>query len=359
MSSSAKLLVVGPSWVGDMVMAQSLYKALREHDAAVTIDVLAPGWSLPVLARMPEVRRGIELAVGHGELGLGTRRAAARRLRAEGYGRAIVLPRSLKAALVPFLARVPVRTGFRGEWRYGLINDMRPFDPARLNQTVLRFVALGAPDAASPLPPVLPPVLESDAANLGAVAQRLGLDLARPAVALMPGAEYGPAKRWPAVYFAELASALLNANCAVWILGSAKEQPLGREIAARAGAHAELHDLTGATSLADVVDLLSAARVAVTNDSGLMHVAAAVGTHVAAIYGSSSPTFTPPLTDAKTIFYANLDCSPCFERACPLHHLNCLKGIRVDAVLAGVMRALGAEPPATADGRKVGRGGDG
>jgi heptosyltransferase-2 len=358
-SSTAKLLVVGPAWVGDMVMAQSLYKVLRMSDADVTIDVLAPGWSLPVLARMPEVRRGIELATRHGELGLGARRAAARRLRAERYDRAIVLPRSLKAALVPFLARIPVRTGFRGEWRYGLINDMRPFDAASLNRTVLRFVALGAPDATSPLPPVLPPALEPDAANLAAVARRLGLDLARPAVALMPGAEYGPAKRWPAAYFARLASALLGAGCAVWVLGSAKEQPLGREIAARAGAHRQLHDLTGATSLADVVDLLSAARVAVSNDSGLMHVAAAVGTHVAAIYGSSSPAFTPPLTEAKTIYYADLDCSPCFERVCPLHHLNCLKSIRVDAVLAGVMGALVGGPGAAADGREADGGVDG
>src|SRR5690606_20541158 len=142
-SVAEKLLVVGPSWVGDMVLAQSLYKLLRARTPRAVIDVVAPAWSLPLLERMPEVARGIELAAGHGELALGTRIKLGRRLAAEGYDRAIVLPRSFKAALVPFFARVPVRTGYRGEARHGLINDMRPFDPGVLDQTVKRFVALG------------------------------------------------------------------------------------------------------------------------------------------------------------------------------------------------------------------------
>lgn len=340
MNPKRKLLVVGPSWVGDMVMAQSLYKTLHRDLGAPVIDVLAPAWSLPVLARMPEVRRGIEMPVGHGQLGLGVRRALGIRLRAEGYERAIVLPRSWKAALVPFFARIPVRTGFRGEWRYGLINDRRPFDAARLNRTVLRFLALAAASADVPLPPLLEPSLTADRGNLATLAARHALNLDCPAVVLMPGAEYGPAKRWPAERFAELAAGLACAGTAVWILGSAKEQPLGREIAARSGGMPLVRDLTGATSLAEAIDLLATAAVAVSNDSGLMHVAAAVGTHVVAIYGSSSPDFTPPLTRSKTIYYEHLSCSPCFERTCPLHHLRCLRDIAANTVLDGVLRAM-------------------
>jgi heptosyltransferase-2 len=313
-----KLLVVGPSWVGDMVLAQTLYTLLRERDAALRIDVVAPAWSLPLLERMPEVERGIELAVAHGELGLGKRMHVARRLAREGYERAIVLPRSLKAALVPFLARVPVRTGFRGEARYGLINDMRPFDPKRLDQTVKRFVALG-------------------------------LGVGTPAVALMPGAEYGPAKRWPVERFAALAARLVAAGLEVWVLGSQKERELGRAIE-HGDERGRIRNLCGETRLEEAVDVLAASTAAVTNDSGLMHVAAAVGTHVVAIYGSSSPDFTPPMTQARTIIRVGIECSPCFERECPLGHLRCLRDIGVDTVLAATLAAVGARTAAGAGG---------
>jgi heptosyltransferase II len=336
-TADRKLLVVGPSWVGDMVIAQSLYRWLRQRNAGAQIHVLAPPWSLPLLARMPEVTAGIELPLGHGELGFSARRALGRRLRAAAFDRAIVLPRSLKAALVPFFAKIPVRTGFRGEWRYGLINDMRPFDPARLNQTVLRFLALGVA-AGEPLPLTLPePALTVDARGL--VLERLGLRPNGPIVAMMPGAEYGPAKRWPAEQFGRLAARLVAAGAQVWLLGSTKEAPLGEEIVAAAGS-VRVRNLCGRTSLTDAVDLLAHAAVAVSNDSGLMHVAAAVGTHVVALYGSSSPDFTPPMTPRKTVVYRALPCSPCFARQCPLGHLDCLRGIGVDQVLAATVAQL-------------------
>ncbi|HEY5665667.1 MAG TPA: lipopolysaccharide heptosyltransferase II, partial [Gammaproteobacteria bacterium] len=194
MNLSERLLVVGPSWVGDMVMAQSLYKLLKDRDSRLEIDVLAPAWSLPLLGRMPEVERGIELPVGHGELGIRRRRRLGHALRGR-YDRALVLPRSLKSALVPWFARVPRRTGFRGEWRFGLINDMRPFEPERLNQTVRRFVALGLGPEELELPDPPLPALSLDQATSVATVARLGLDTSRPVVALMPGAEYGPAKQ--------------------------------------------------------------------------------------------------------------------------------------------------------------------
>ena len=346
MTAADKVLVVGPSWVGDMVMAQALYKLLRHQSPAAEIHVVAPPWSLPVLERMPEVARGIELAVGHGELGLGRRLALGRRLRRERYGRAVVLPRSAKAALVPWFARVPRRTGFRGEWRYGLLNDVRRLD-ARLDQTVKRFVALGQAPGEAPhdeLPPELRPRLRSDAGNLARLRALHGLRAGVPFAALMPGAEFGPAKRWPAAHFGAVATALAQSGTDVVVLGSAKERSIGEEVAALA-ATTRVRNLCGATSLADVVDLFAAADVAVSNDSGLLHVAAAAGAPVVALYGSSSPKFTPPLTESAASVSLELECSPCFARECPLKHLRCLNDLSPGTVLRAVetVRASRAE----------------
>jgi len=344
-----RILVVGPSWVGDMVMAQALYRLLQQRAPGAAIDVVAPSWSLPVLARMPEVASGIELAVGHGELGLGRRRRLGLSLRAKHYGRAIILPRSAKAALVPWFARVPRRTGFRGEWRYGLLNDVRPLHAA-LDQTVKRFVALGleANEAApSGIATDLHPRLTLDSANLERLRARWSLSADVPLVALMPGAEYGAAKRWPTAGFGAVAAQLAQQGADVVVLGSAKERALGEAVVA-AAAQPRVRNLCGATSLTDVVDLLGAAEVAVSNDSGLLHVAAAAGAPVVAIYGSSSPSFTPPLTQSAGVVYLGLECSPCFARECPLGHLRCLTEVSAEAVLgvvAQVRRNAQAVPP--------------
>lgn len=333
--SARAVLVVGPSWVGDMVMAQSLFKQLVADVQGTAVDVVAPAWSLPVLERMPEVRRGIALPLGHGALGLGVRRRIGHRLRTEGYSQAIVLPRSAKAALVPWFARVPRRTGFRGEMRFGLINDMRAFDRGRLDQTVKRFLALGLPEgAALPAPPR--PALRVDDDARDAAAERLGLDRGRPAIGLLPGAEYGPAKCWPLPHFARLSRLLVEAGYAVWIFGGAGDQGAAGSIAAQA--EVPVSDLTGKTSLTEAIDLLSLCGTVVTNDSGLMHVAAAVGSHTVALYGSTSPAFTPPLTERATIHDLELSCSPCFARTCPLEHLDCLWKITPESVLRSVER---------------------
>ena len=327
-------LIVGPSWVGDMVMAQALFILLKRRHPDTAFDVLAPAWSLPIVARMPEVRRGIAAETGHGELGLGKRRRIGYALRDEGYEQAIVLPRSLKSALIPWFARIPRRTGFRGESRYGLINDMRPFDKAVLDQTVKRFVALGLePDES--LPEIPYPELAVDRGKQSAVMDSLGIITDRPVVAMMPGAEYGPAKCWPIEYFSELSGRLADAGFDVWVLGSEKDAPAGEAIATASAAH----NLCGRTALEDVIDLLGYAEQAVSNDSGLMHIAAAVGTHVHGIYGSSSPAFTPPLTSARDIHCLELDCSPCFERTCPLGHLRCLKELSVERLYDAVLSA--------------------
>lgn len=298
----------------------------------MAIDVVGPPWSVPLVSRMPEVRRGIPLAAGHGELAVGARRALGRSLRGQGYDRAIVLPRSFKSALVPWFAGIPVRTGFAAELRGLVLNDVRRLDRQVLDQTVRRFVALGVPAGVPvPVPPM--PALRVDEANRRLLLARLGLGQ-RPAIALLPGAAYGPAKQWPIGSFTALARALVERDFEVWVLGSGGEQGLGEQICSGAGAH--VFNICGRTSLEDTVDLLSATRAAVTNDSGLMHVAAAAGTEVIAIYGSSSPHFTPPLTSRKSILYLGLDCSPCFRRVCPLGHLNCLNHITPASVLAAM-----------------------
>jgi heptosyltransferase-2 len=316
-----------------MVMAQSLFKVLKARQPECPLDVLAPEWSLPVVSRMPEVRNSVVSKTTHGDIDLATRRRIAAGLR-DRYDRAIVMPRSFKAALVPWLARVPVRTGFRGESRFLLINDVRPFDRQILDQTVKRFVALGL-DSGESLPGDLPnPSLRISTDNQARALVALGLDHEGPVIAMMPGAEYGPAKCWPLEYFTELAARLDAAGYAVWVFGSPKDAAAGARIADASRAV----NLCGRTSLEDVIDLLAACEQAVSNDSGLMHIAAAVGTRVHAIYGSSSSKFTPPLTKSREIHEIDLECKPCFERECPLGHLRCLRDVSVDAVFDKIVR---------------------
>lgn len=329
-----RILVVGPSWVGDMVMAQSLLMTLKERHPGCWVGVVAPAWSRPILERMAEVDEVACLETGHGEFGWRARRALARDLRGR-FDRAIVLPRSWKSALVPFLAGIPRRTGFTGEQRYGLLNDRRRLDKAVLDQTVKRFVALGLPaeEAGQGTFAIPPPRLAVDADNLGELHLALGLS-SRPAIGMMPGAEYGPAKQWPLAYFRELAGRLTAEGFEVRVLGGPKDEAAGETISA---GQTHVHNLCGRTRLADAVDLLADCCQVVTNDSGLMHVAAAVGTRIQAIYGSSSPRYTPPLTDNAEIHYLGLSCSPCFEWTCPLGHTHCLVQLPPERLLRAVL----------------------
>ncbi len=342
-NNSHKVLIVGPSWVGDMVMAQTLFKVLAAQHPNLQLDVLAPGWAAPVLERMPEVRRSVHMPVGHGSLQLGARRQLGRQLRAEGYQQSIVLPNSLKSALVPWFAGIELRTGWRGEMRYGLLNDIRRLDPERYPLMVERFAALAFPPGAS-LPQQLPwPRLEIDAVNQQRLVSILGLDSGRPLLGLCPGAEFGPAKQWPAPHYAALAETYINRGWQVVALGSAKDRATATAIADGLTPESREYycDASGATSLVDAVDLLALCRGAVSNDSGLMHIAAAVACPLVAVYGSTSPDFTPPLAQRVEVVALDLSCRPCFERECPLGHLNCLLhlaptrvGDRLDAVLA-------------------------
>ena len=330
-SSRRDTLVVGPAWVGDMVMAQSLFKTLKRQRPDAAIDVVAPGWSVPLVARMPEVRAAHALEAGHGQVRLSVRRALGRSLRDRRYARAYVLPRSFKAALVPYFAGIPERVGYFGEWRFGVLTERRRLDKTRLPTTVGRYVALAHPDGAIDVDAPRPQ-LSLDAERQGQLRKTMALNSTQSVVALLPGAEYGPAKQWPIESFASLARSLDRAGLAVWILGSAKERQLGEAIAGDSA----VRNLCGQTTLTDAIDLLHAADVAVTNDSGLMHVAAACGARVVAIYGSSSPWMTPPLTDRACVIREPQPCSPCFARTCRFDHYDCLRKIDPARVLAEV-----------------------
>lgn len=331
-----KILVVGPSWIGDTILAQPLFTLLHERHTDLALDVLAPAWTLPLVRRMPEVRRAIPSPFTHGELNLPARRQLGRELRSEGYNQAIVLPNTLKSALVPLHARIPVRTGYRGEMRWLVLNDLRHLDPQRLPQMAQRYAAL-AFDAGKALPSELPkPRLKIAETQRLATLAALGLENTGRAVALCPGAEYGPAKRWPPSYFAEVARALKESGDAVWIVGSDKDNEVGEDIV-RLSKSACIN-LCGRTTLDQAIDVLASTRLAISNDSGLMHVAAALGVPLVAIYGSSTPDFTPPMSASAEILKLDIACSPCFERTCPLGHFNCMMLLKPERVLAHALK---------------------
>ncbi len=327
-----KILIVGPSWVGDMVMAQSLFLTLKQQQPDCHIDVLAPDWSLALLQRMPQVRNAIAMPLTHGQFGLGRRISLGMQLRTAGYDQAIVLPNSWKSALVPLFANIPLRTGYLGEMRWGLLNDARTLDKKALPMTVQRFVALGLP-ATMPMPPDYPlPVLSVTTAQQQAVIEKFALDIGSPKIlALCPGAEYGPAKRWPAGHFAELARHKLEQGWQVWLFGSEKDRTIAAQINQECSGLCQ--DFTGRTSLGEAVDLLSLVHTVVSNDSGLMHVAAALDKKLIALFGSSDTGFTPPLNAQSQVLSLHLDCSPCFMRTCPLGHTRCLTAILPEQVV--------------------------
>ena len=329
-----KILIVGPSWVGDMVMAQSLFIALKQKNPDCIIDVLAPAWSLPILERMPEVRYGISMPVGHGKLQWRVRKQLGQQLAHEGYQQAIVLPNSFKSALVPLFAGIPDRTGWRGEWRYGLLNDIRLLNKERYPLMVQRFVALAYQPGAT-LPEQLPrPALRVDQSNTDTVLKKYGLS-GQPFLALCPGAEFGPAKRWPEQHYAKVAEQFIARGWRVALFGSANDCAVANDIRALIpeAQREQCLSLAGQTSLGEAVDILSQASAVVSNDSGLMHIAAALARPMVVVYGSTSPTFTPPLSDNVKVEQLTVDCGPCFKRECPLQHLKCLQELGAERVI--------------------------
>ncbi len=327
-----KYLIIGPAWVGDMVMAQTLFSLLKQQ-APCHITVLAAPWSHGLLARMPEVDETLTLPYGHGEFNFASRWKLGRSLRNKKFDHAIVLANSWKSAIIPFAARIPRRTGWRGEMRYILLNDVRILDKKRYPLMIQRFMALGLPSGKE-LPQPQWPLLKISDSQIQNALQKFQVSIDKPILALCPGAEYGPAKRWPTSHFADVANSKLLQGWQVWIFGSAKETPLATEI--QQLTTNRCIDFTGKTSLAEAIDLLSQANAVVCNDTGLMHMAAALARPIVAVYGSSSPGFTPPLAKHVDIATLNLSCSPCFARNCQFGHTACLKDLSSQRVLQGI-----------------------
>lgn len=325
-----KILVIAPSWVGDTMLVQPMLVRLKQRHPDAQIDLLAPPWTAALLRQMTEVHEVIINPFPHGALQLAARYRLGRQLRAARYDQAIVLPNSLKSALTPFFAGIPLRTGFVGEMRYGLLNDARKLDKQELPLMVERFAQLAEAPRDALQRPLPQPRLQVSAAQRQLVLDKLNLTLTQPVAVFCPGAEYGPAKRWPVPYFAELAQLLRELGYAVWLVGSPKDKELGDKIVALG--NDSCRNLCGATDLADAIALLSCADLVVSNDSGLMHLAAALDRPMLALYGSSTPRFTPPLSAHAHVLKLDLPCSPCFKRVCPLGHFNCMKQLTPDQV---------------------------
>jgi heptosyltransferase-2 len=327
-------LVVAPQWIGDAVMTEPLLRRLHARGERLTVGALP--WVAPVYRAMPQVAEVIEFPFAHGGLQWQARRAMAKSLRGR-FDAAYVCPNSLKSALIPWWAGIARRVGYRGESRIGLLNQRLPNPPAGARPPMVAFYSAlsGQADVAQDRPQ-----LQLDSRLRASALQAQGLT-EQGYYVFAPGAEFGSAKRWPVRHFAALATRLA---LPVVLLGSAKEAALCAEIAAQAAALGgrPVCDLSGRTSLDEALALIAAARAMVSNDSGLMHVAAAFATPQVAVFGSSSPRHTPPLNDQAHVIWLKddlhyqppLDCAPCFQRDCPLGHTRCLADIAPERVIA-------------------------
>lgn len=335
-SMPRNLLIITPSWLGDLIMSQSLYRILREREPQCRITAYAPRFLHPLLQRMPQVDAILENPFAHGELRLRDRLREGRALTPQGFDEAFILANSIKSALVPFLARIPRRTAFIGEHRYLLINNMRR-NPGDFPMMVQRYAALAFPRSevrsGSDLQGRIP-WPELTCRRDEQLARRLGLDPTRRYLILGPGANYGPAKQWPAPYFAQVSDFWIARGGEVIACGSPRDASIIADIASQLhGDASRFHDCSGQTSLSEAVDLLAFAAAAVCNDSGLMHVAAACGVPQVAIFGSTSTRYTPPLSPRALMLESDEPCHPCFERTCRFGTYACQWGIRPERAI--------------------------
>jgi len=336
------ILIVPYMWIGDFVRCHTVVKLLKQRFPTSPIDVLTTSMVAPLLDYMPGVRKGVVVDLPRSRLALAQQRALARRLRAEKYGQALIMPRTWKSALAPWLAAIPCRTGFIGEARWGLINDLR-FGERRLPRMVDRCASLALP-AGRVMPPEWPlPELKVSGSELADWRRRLGLAPdGRPVVALAPGA-VGPSKRWPSAYYADLARRLAGEGNRIWVIGGPGEKELAAEIVPPG--RGDIHDLTG-PDLRNAILALAAADAAVSNDSGLLHVAAALGTPAVGIFGPTSPWHWAPLNPIAAVMEVagTLPCRPCHKPVCRLGHHLCMRDIPADQVASAIRRTLAAVP---------------
>lgn len=321
-----RTLIISPNWIGDAVMAQPLLQLLHARNPERPIDVLAPPWVTPVWQVMREVDTVLEAPFRHGALQLRERWRFARLLRQRGYADAYVLPNTLKFALIPWLAGIARRVGYRGEMRYGLLNVVHHDNPAAPRPMVPFYAALAAsPVVVLPDNATVPrPLLSLSQERIMQAVRDAGLRPDLPLLVFAPGAEFGSAKRWPTSHFAELACIAQRANpeTQVVLLGSGKDKLVCEEIVALAP---EVRNLAGATALGDAIALIAQAQAVVSNDSGLLHIASALNRPIIAIYGPTDPDHAPPFSDVARSLSLRLACSPCMQRECPLGHHRCMR----------------------------------
>ncbi|NKB47052.1 MAG: lipopolysaccharide heptosyltransferase II [Legionellales bacterium] len=323
-----KTLVIGPAWLGDVVMAQALVKTLVAQQCVV--DMSSPSWCHPVLARMPEVSQAIALDLPRNQCAWRQWRAYGKQFKQHGYDQVFVLPNTWKSAFIAWSAGIKRRVGWVGEQRWGLLNDIRRLDIQKWPNMVQRYVAL-AHDAHWCGEDYPRPRLQVDQAAIPTILARHQRTLPQqPVVILCPGAAFGVTRRWPVNYFATIANRFIEQGKQVWLYGSHKEQPLAEQI--QVLTQGRCVDFTG-LALDQAIDLMSLADLVVSNDSGLMHVAAALDIPTIVIYGSTAPDYTFPLTDRAHMLIERLACQPCFRKTCRYGHLACLNRITPDQVL--------------------------
>jgi heptosyltransferase II len=332
MNGQPRTLVISPNWIGDAVMAQPLLARLKQLHPERAIDVLAPPAVAPVWRAVSEVDTVLETPFRHRALQLKERWHYAQLLRARGYSDAYVLPNTIKYALIPWLAGIPRRVGYKGEMRYGLLNVLHHDDkPAR---PMMPFYAALAQDPRLPAPANVPrPLLRVASELVREACARHGIDTARPLVVFAPGAEFGPAKRWPPRHFGALAGEILAAvpSAQIALLGSPKDRPTCEEVVAAAGpAAAQMLNLAGSTKLDEATALIAQAAAVVTNDSGLMHIASGLNKPLLALYGPTDAGHTPPSSEFARWISLHLECAPCQQRECPLKHHNCMEQLGSD-----------------------------
>ncbi len=338
--SPKPILIIPYMWIGDFVRCHTVVKLLRQRHPNSPIDILTTPTAAPLLGYMPDVRKGVVVDLPRKRLAFQQHALLARRLQSEGYGQALVMPRTWKSALAPYLAGIPRRTGFLGEARFGLINDLR-FGERRLPRMVDRcaMLALGKDEEAPSAWPL--PQLTVPPSAIGSWHDRLALTNSRPAIAFAPGA-IGPSKRWPATHFAQVATTLVAEGHSVWVLGGPQEKEIAAEIVRADPSH--IHDLTG-PDLHNAILAIAAARAVVSNDSGLLHVAAALSRPAIGIFGPTSPWHWAPLNPISAVIEtaSELPCRPCHKPVCRLGHHRCMRDIEAERVAVAIRCVIAAD----------------
>ena len=317
-----KLLIIPQNWLGDIIMSQTLLKQIKSQNPDIKIDILVNSSFKSLVERMAELNKAIILDCNHNQLGLLKRFRLAKKIRGS-YDQSIVLSRSFKSALIPYIAKIPKRTGEIGESRYLLINDLKTFSKESRRKTAYRYVSMFS-DKKIDLEEKFFPVLKKNTSNIKRLTKKYNLNLNKKIIVFAPGAAFGPSKMWPVNKFIELGEKLKKEYFII-VIGNRNEKNIGDQIVT----HENMINLCGETSITDAIDLMHISECCVSNDSGLMHLASAANTKSISIYGATSPDLTPPLTNNKEIHYKRIQCSPCFERKCKFGHYNCLEEIQV------------------------------